>query len=190
MYNYIYFQPNKKVEIKIELSLKPTVKPEPAIKPLVDDEDDDLNHGNGTKKEVQTFVPIEYTEEEKKAVEKWEKRIEESANKEKRKRIKDLIDNIPKDKNDLFKYNINWKIIDDNNLVISKIYKWLDEKISELLGESDEDILKFIVTKLSSHVKPNDLVDELKDLLDEDSEIFVIKLWRKLIFEMYNEEMK
>lgn len=66
----------------------------------------------------------------------------------------------------------------------------MDEKISELLGESDEDILKFIVTKLSSHVKPNDLVDELKDLLDEDSEIFVIKLWRKLIFEMYNEEMK
>ncbi len=67
---------------------------------------------------------------------------------------------------------------------MEKMQPWITKKIVELLGEAEDTLIKFIVSKLLSHSTPEHLLDELKLVLDEDAEVFVYKLWRMLVFHM------
>lgn len=156
-----------------------------------DDSDDSESENNknlkADKKTAQNFIEIKYSEEELKEAEKWSKKMEKCAQEEKAKRLKSLIDNLPKDIDGLLKYKINWDVIEKYKIIQNKIQSWLVDKLNDVFGMCDEDILKFLMLKLTNHVDGNEIISELKFLMDEEeSEMFVIKLWRKLIFEMYS----
>jgi RNA-binding protein 25 len=56
------------------------------------------------------------------------------------------------------------------------------KKIIEYLGEEEESLTNFMVGKLQAHCKPQELLEELQFVLDDDSEQFVLKLWRIMIY--------
>jgi RNA-binding protein 25 len=56
------------------------------------------------------------------------------------------------------------------------------KKIIEYLGEEEETLTNFMVSKLQTHCKPQDLLEELQFVLDDDSEQFVLKMWRIMIY--------
>jgi hypothetical protein len=62
---------------------------------------------------------------------------------------------------------------------------WIAKKITEYFGEGDETaaLIEYICKKISEHSKPLEVLDQLKELLDE-AETFVVRMWRMLIFEM------
>ena len=47
-----------------------------------------------------------------------------------------------------------------------------------------------MVSNLQQHCQPQDLLEELSMVLDEDSEQFVLKLWRMLIYQSLRVTMK
>lgn len=75
-------------------------------------------------------------------------------------------------------------VFDDDfvQVVDSTLKSWLVRKIVEYLGEEEATLTEFILTKLKSRCKPDELLTELTAVLDDDAEPFVIKLWRMMIF--------
>ncbi len=71
-------------------------------------QDDDTTDSGRKKRKL---VPIEYSEEEMKAV--GQAQLIASAAEEKRKTIKNLIEKIPTAKDELFNYNVDWNIVDE-----------------------------------------------------------------------------
>lgn len=95
---------------------------------------------------------------------------------------KELIDMIPKTKNELFSYEINWAIYDKNALHI-KMRPWINRKITEFLAEEEPELVDYIVSSLQEHVKATEMLERLQ-ILDEEAEMFVLKMWRMLIYEI------
>lgn len=96
---------------------------------------------------------------------------------------KQLIDMIPRTKEELFSYEINWSIYDKHELH-ERMRPWISKKITEFLGEEEASLVDYIVSSTQSHVKASQMLELLQSILDEEAEMFVLKMWRMLIFEI------
>ncbi|CAK9301208.1 unnamed protein product [Gordionus sp. m RMFG-2023] len=102
---------------------------------------------------------------------------------EKRQSIKRLIEKIPTNKTKLFAYNIQWDLV-DNILMEKRIKPWINKKIVEYIGEEELTLVDFICSKLLNNNSPQSILDDILMVLDEEAEVFVVKLWRLLIYEI------
>ncbi|CAL8994270.1 unnamed protein product [Prunus brigantina] len=96
---------------------------------------------------------------------------------------KQLIDMIPKTKEELFSYEINWAIYDKHALH-ERMRPWISKKITEFLGEEETTLVDYIVSSTQEHVGAERMLQLLQSILDEEAEMFVLKMWRMLIFEI------
>lgn len=108
---------------------------------------------------------------------------------EKRKHIKSLIEKIPTDKNDLFAYSIDWDLV-DNQLMEKRIRPWVNKKIAEYIGEPEPSLTDFICSKVLAGNEPKVILEDVQMVLDEEAEVFVVKMWRLLIYEIENKKQK
>ncbi|PKA67285.1 hypothetical protein AXF42_Ash004778 [Apostasia shenzhenica] len=96
---------------------------------------------------------------------------------------KQLIDMIPKTKEELFAYEINWAIYDKHSLH-ERMRPWISKKITEFLGEEEATLVDYIVSSTKEHVRASKMLELLQSILDDEAEMFVLKMWRMLIFEI------
>ncbi|XWS22579.1 hypothetical protein CRYUN_Cryun29cG0048700 [Craigia yunnanensis] len=96
---------------------------------------------------------------------------------------KQLIDMIPKTKEELFSYEINWDVY-DQHVLHERMRPWISKKITEFLGEEEKTLVDYIVSRTQEHVKALEMLELLQSILDEEAEMFVLKMWRMLIFEI------
>lgn len=96
---------------------------------------------------------------------------------------KQLIDMIPKTKDELFSYDINWSIYDKHALH-ERMRPWISKKITEFLGEEEATLVDYIVSSTKEHVRASKMLELLQSILDDEAEMFVLKMWRMLIFEV------
>uniref|UniRef100_A0A0N4ZTH2 RRM domain-containing protein n=1 Tax=Parastrongyloides trichosuri TaxID=131310 RepID=A0A0N4ZTH2_PARTI len=136
---------------------------------LADDEDDD-----GPKLEIKKKLKIfEVTHEE---------RMQTMTQEEKSALIKGIVNNIPKDKEELFKTPVLWEYI-DKDIIANRIKPYVDTKVQEYLGDKEETFVEFILEKVAKQIEPENLLNDIKLVLEEDAEVFTIKLWRLIIYE-------
>lgn len=159
------------------------------VKDVFNNDDDDDGANNAKKRKL---VPLDYGEEKKKkSNEEAPKAGKEESTKsqeEKRKHIKSLIDKIPTDKNALFGYQLDWAVI-DNTLMEKRIRPWINKKIIEYIGEPEPTLVDFICSKVMAGSSPQGILDDVQMVLDEEAEVFVVKMWRLLIYEVEAKKM-
>lgn len=119
------------------------------------------------------LVPIEYSHEERNAMRSQE---------DKRKMVRALIEKIPTKKEDLFDYNLDWSMI-DASLMEKRIQPWITKKIVEYIGEEEPTLVEFICSKIMSKSPPERIYGDVSMVLDDEAEVFVVKMWRLLIYE-------
>lgn len=91
---------------------------------------------------------------------------------------------IPKSMEELERYNIKWEYFDRAGTTVHrKILGWIGKKIRELMGEDELSFCEFIFQELISHRAPTELICNLTEVLDEDTESFVVKLFGVVIYE-------
>ncbi|XP_055334031.1 RNA-binding protein 25-like isoform X2 [Paramacrobiotus metropolitanus] len=95
---------------------------------------------------------------------------------------KRLIESIPTRKEELFDYPISWDSL-DKSLMDGRVKPWINKKIQEYIGEEEQTLVEFIAQKISSRATPRSIIGDISMVLDEDAEIFVVKLWRLLVYE-------
>lgn len=69
-------------------------------------------------------------------------------------------------------------------LMEKRIRPWINKKITEYIGEEEPALLEFICTKLSCRSSAESILNEVAMVLDEEAEVFVIKMWRLLVYEI------
>lgn len=62
---------------------------------------------------------------------------------------------------------------------------WITKKIIEYLGEEEITLIEFILAKMSQHMAPQEILDQLAFVLEDEAEMFVIKLWRYFYFVLH-----
>lgn len=65
-----------------------------------------------------------------------------------------------------------------------RIKPWINKKISDYIGEEEKTLLEFICKKLLTKSSAQCLLDNVAMVLDEEAQVFVVKLWRLLIYEI------
>ncbi|KAI4472289.1 hypothetical protein M0802_016973 [Mischocyttarus mexicanus] len=160
------------------------------VKDVFNNDDDDDGTNNAKKRKL---VPLDYGDEKKKKVNeetppKPGKEESTKSQEEKRKHIKSLIDKIPTDKNALFGYQLDWAVI-DNTLMEKRIRPWINKKIIEYIGEPEPTLVDFICSKVMAGSSPQGILDDVQMVLDEEAEVFVVKMWRLLIYEVEAKKM-
>jgi len=65
-----------------------------------------------------------------------------------------------------------------------RIRPWINKKIAEYIGEEELALLDFICNKLQSESSAQSILDDVAMVLDEEAEVFVVKMWRLLIYEI------
>lgn len=121
------------------------------------------------------LIPIQYSKEE---MVSGRSRASKEALK------KSIMSKIPKSMDDLEKYKVKWEYFDvAGKSVHDKILGWIGKKIKEMMGEEEPSFSDFIFQELLSHKPPHEFIENLKDVLDEDTENFVIKLFGVIIYE-------
>ncbi|CAO3673690.1 unnamed protein product [Rhizopus stolonifer] len=140
----------------------------------IDEDDEEEN-----RKKRRVLVPLDYSDIEKRQYSDEE----EMTTEERTAMVKRLIDSIPSSQNELWNYRVKWEELDEN-LIEQKLRPFVSKKIFELLGMEEEDLVNFVLKFIREKKGPNELVSELEGALDEDAQVFVMKLWRALIFEL------
>uniref|UniRef100_A0A3Q3AXQ5 RNA binding motif protein 25 n=1 Tax=Kryptolebias marmoratus TaxID=37003 RepID=A0A3Q3AXQ5_KRYMA len=101
---------------------------------------------------------------------------------EKHKHIKSLIEKIPTSRPELFSYSLDWAMV-DSTLMDRRIRPWINKKIIEYIGEEEPTLVDFVCSKIMAHSSPQGILDDVAMVLDEEAEVFIVKMWRLLIYE-------
>ncbi|KAL4237430.1 putative RNA-binding protein 25 [Mactra antiquata] len=140
------------------------------------DDDDSLD---GAKK--RKLVPLDYGDSGDDSASGLEGKKATSAE-EKRAKIKTLIENIPTAKDELFAFQLDWRIV-DQSLMDKRIKPWVNKKIIEYIGEEEPTLTDFICQKVMAQSPPQNILNDVAMVLDEEAEVFVVKMWRLLVYE-------
>uniref|UniRef100_A0A3Q3F2N9 RNA-binding protein 25 n=1 Tax=Labrus bergylta TaxID=56723 RepID=A0A3Q3F2N9_9LABR len=129
------------------------------------------------------LVPLDYDDDKSLGVDGAGLSSIKGANtEEKRKHIKTLIEKIPTGKPELFSYPLDWTMV-DTLLMERRVRPWINKKIIEYIGEEEATLVDFVCTKVMAHSMPQSILDDVAMVLDEEAEVFIVKMWRLLIYE-------
>ncbi|XP_068593386.1 RNA-binding protein 25b [Cebidichthys violaceus] len=129
------------------------------------------------------LVPLDYDDDKSLGVDGAGLSSIKGANtEEKRKHIKTLIEKIPTAKPELFLYPLDWSMV-DTTLMERRVRPWINKKIIEYIGEEEATLVDFVCSKVMAHSMPQSILDDVAMVLDEEAEVFIVKMWRLLIYE-------
>ncbi|XP_022161680.1 RNA-binding protein 25-like [Myzus persicae] len=105
---------------------------------------------------------------------------------EKKKSISQLIDLIPTD--ELFSFHLDWTVV-DFQMIKKRIWPWINKKIIEYIGEPETTLVDFICSKVEAGSSPQAIIDDVQMVLDDEAEVFVIKIWKLLVYEVEKQKL-
>jgi len=112
-----------------------------------------------------------------------EKEVAKTNLQDKKQKQRELIESIPSDKAKLFAYPLDWGVVDDS-LMNGRIKPWVNKKIVQYIGEEESTLVDFICDKIKLRYPPDKIQQDITMVLDDEAEVFVMKMWRLLIFEI------
>ncbi|KAH6927016.1 hypothetical protein HPB50_025290 [Hyalomma asiaticum] len=69
-------------------------------------------------------------------------------------------------------------------LMDKRIRPWINKKIVEYIGEEEPTLVDFICSKVLAGSAAQSILNDVSMVLDEEAEVFVVKMWRLLIYEI------
>ncbi|KAI9835789.1 MAG: hypothetical protein M1837_003660 [Sclerophora amabilis] len=95
--------------------------------------------------------------------------------------VRQLAQEIPSDKEGLWKWPVKWDLVDDA-VIGEKLKPFVEKKIVEYLGVQEQMLVEVVEEHVRKRGGPTELVEQLEGALDEEAEALVKKLWRMMIF--------
>ncbi|KNC81223.1 hypothetical protein, variant [Sphaeroforma arctica JP610] len=93
-----------------------------------------------------------------------------------------VIARVPQSEEVLFQFDIPWEML-SAAMFVKRIQPWVNKKITEYIGEEEPSLTEFICDKVKVRTPAAEILTDVAQVLDEEANIFVVKLWRLLIYE-------
>lgn len=119
-------------------------------------------------KQPRAIIPIDFTDEEKAApgMQKFDPSAPSDCGNKivgySEAKIEAVANLIPIEKDDLFNYSLDWTVIKKHGILDQVIKPWVSKKVEEYLGENEETLCSFILSKLVAECSPRELLGESK----------------------------
>jgi len=65
-----------------------------------------------------------------------------------------------------------------------RIKPWVTKKIVEYIGEEEPTLTDFICTSIMSKQNAESILSDIRVVLDDEAEVFVVKMWRLIVYEI------
>ena len=65
-----------------------------------------------------------------------------------------------------------------------RIKPWVTKKIVEYIGEEEPTLTEFICSSIMSRKGAESILADIRVVLDDEAEVFVVKMWRLIIYEI------
>jgi hypothetical protein len=97
---------------------------------------------------------------------------------------------VPSDRDTLFHYPIDWDGLFNANrgggkssTVMKSLIPWLVRKVKDYVGSYDKELVEYVMRKIKLRVDPLDLITDMRQYIDDESDEFVKGIWTILVFE-------
>ncbi|KAG2389412.1 hypothetical protein C9374_013972 [Naegleria lovaniensis] len=94
---------------------------------------------------------------------------------------------LPTSQADIFNYPMDWNVVDKYSLWLP-LAPFVDEQIISLTGDPEESLSQFVLGKVETHSSPQEIINDLVEIFDEQTEPFVHELWDRLLVEMIRKQ--
>lgn len=65
-----------------------------------------------------------------------------------------------------------------------RIKPWVVKKIVEYIGEEEPSLTEFICLSVTSKKSAEAILTDIRVVLDDEAEVFVVKMWRLIVYEI------
>lgn len=65
-----------------------------------------------------------------------------------------------------------------------RIKPWVTKKIVEYIGEEEATLTDFICSSIMSKKSAETILSDIRVVLDDEAEVFVVKMWRLIVYEI------
>jgi RNA-binding protein 25 len=89
---------------------------------------------------------------------------------------KQIFEMMPRGKDELFKYQIQWNVILKNEIIENKIKPWISKKMKDFLGEEEPNLLSAIIKKLNHKSSAYEIQEKVKNVFEEDTDVSILIL--------------
>ena len=97
---------------------------------------------------------------------------------------------VPSDRDTLFAHSIDWENIFSpsrgggaKSSVIRTLTAWLVRKVKDYIGSYDRELVEYILRRIRLRTDPLELITDLRQYIDDESDELVKQLWSILVFE-------
>ncbi|KWU44249.1 hypothetical protein RHOSPDRAFT_34264 [Rhodotorula sp. JG-1b] len=152
---------------------KPAAQEAPKARPTalaLEDEEETT-----TKK--RELIPLEYSDDDEGAPPK-----PRMTRTEMERKAREIEEKVPTSKEGLWAFRIRWKRLSDD-IIKRRIEPYANRAIVGYLGAEEPELVNAITEYLRAHKTPQELLEELEPVLDEDAQDLVVKVWRVLAIE-------
>lgn len=111
------------------------------------------------------------------------KKLSKEEQMEQIKKIKELYKDLPKEKEQLFAYELDWPTLAAKNVVEIVCRPWISKKMVEYMGVEEQMMINIVVKLLHQKCTHAQLFSKIHGILDDTAEEFVEKLWKVVVFE-------
>ncbi|KAF2455198.1 hypothetical protein BDY21DRAFT_307977 [Lineolata rhizophorae] len=92
-----------------------------------------------------------------------------------------LMTELPTDKQGLWNWPVQWDCVDET-IMVEKLRPFIEKTIMDYLGVEEVMLVDAVEEGVRRRAKPEEIVTELADVMDEDAADLVMQVWRRLIY--------
>ncbi|KAF2718656.1 hypothetical protein K431DRAFT_287536 [Polychaeton citri CBS 116435] len=92
-----------------------------------------------------------------------------------------LASEIPTSQSDLFEYQVKWNFLTPS-VIDAEIKPFVTKKVVEYLGVQEDFLVDSTVDAIKAKKSANEVVGVLADVLEDEAEVMVKKVWRLVVF--------
>ncbi|KAF4656344.1 hypothetical protein FOL47_009028 [Perkinsus chesapeaki] len=93
-----------------------------------------------------------------------------------------LLRAMPRSRSGIMNFELDWHALKESDVLRLQLKPWLEKKLTEYFGVMEPRMLNLILERMDAETPVQQCINDLKPFLDDETESFVLKMWKLLIY--------
>jgi len=97
--------------------------------------------------------------------------------------LKEIYASLPKHDDEILAYPLNWDVLISLNIIDLVMHKIVSKRVKKILHVEEPSLIKWVIDALKKKPVPKFMKTNLYNILDDETDDFVVSIWKAMIFE-------